>query len=107
MSAVYSLVLHITGTKESNSKKRKYKSTYSVRKCSSVRDLILFIPHLPLHPIIMVAAVSHAGASGVVAPAVGKTNVKDDNKCVMCEFVMQFLRNMLEQKDTRVRMLEG
>lgn len=46
-------------------------------------------------------AVSHAGTSGVVGPAVGKTNVKDDNKCVMCEFVMQFLRNVLEQKDTR------
>lgn len=46
-------------------------------------------------------AVSHVGANGVVAPAVGKTNIKDDNKCVMCEFVMQFLRNMLEQKDTR------
>lgn len=55
----------------------------------------------------MSAAVSHAGASGVVAPAVGKTNVKDDNKCVLCEFVMQFLRNMLEQKDTRVRTLES
>ncbi|MPC34369.1 hypothetical protein E2C01_027753 [Portunus trituberculatus] len=46
-------------------------------------------------------AVSHVGTNGVVAPAVGKTNIKDDNKCVMCEFVMQFLRNMLEQKDTR------
>lgn len=58
---------------------------------------------LPFHLIFVSAAVSHAGATGVVAPAVGKTNVNDDNKCVMCEFVMQFLRNMLEQKDTRVR----
>lgn len=59
-------------------------------------------PHLARVPLSHAGiAVSHAGASGVVAPAVGKTNVKDDNKCVMCEFVMQFLRNMLEQKDTR------
>lgn len=102
------MVLHTIGTRESNLKRRKNKSVFSVCHYSLVREArILFIHQFPPHPIIMFAAVSHAGASGVVAPAVGKTNVKDDNKCVMCEFVMQFLRNMLEQKDTRVRMLEG
>ncbi|KAG0714881.1 Prosaposin [Chionoecetes opilio] len=60
-------------------------------------------PHLPRVPLTRsgIAAVSHVGGSGVVAPAVGKTGVRDDNKCVMCEFVLQFVRNMLEQKDTR------
>lgn len=59
-------------------------------------------PHLPRVALTGSGiAVSHVGTNGVVGPAVGKTSVKDDDKCVMCEFVMQFLRNMLEQKDTR------
>ncbi|KAK3891987.1 hypothetical protein Pcinc_004153 [Petrolisthes cinctipes] len=46
-------------------------------------------------------AVSPAGRSGVVRAPLGKSHVGDDNKCVMCQFALHFLQNMLEQKDTR------
>ena len=36
--------------------------------------------------------VSNAGEAGVI------DHVSDDNKCVMCEFALHFLQNMLEQK---------
>ncbi|ROT85593.1 saposin isoform 1 [Penaeus vannamei] len=45
--------------------------------------------------------VSSAGRNGMLAAPVGKGRVGDDNKCVMCEFALHFLQNMLEQKDTR------
>nr|ADK94870.1 saposin isoform 1 [Penaeus monodon] len=45
--------------------------------------------------------VSNAGRNGMLAAPVGKGRVGDDNKCVMCEFALHFLQNMLEQKDTR------
>lgn len=99
-------MLHTTETKLSNSKEGSAgpinQFGHIVLK-GNLNSLFLY----GFLTLIASAAVSHAGTSGVVAPAVGKTNVKDDNKCVMCEFVMQFLRNMLEQKDTRVRMLES
>lgn len=41
------------------------------------------------------------GTNGVIGAALGKGHV-GDNKCVMCEFALHFLQNMLEQKDTRV-----
>lgn len=49
--------------------------------------------------------VSSAGRNGMLAAPVGKGRVGDDNKCVMCEFALHFLQNMLEQKDTRVSIL--
>ncbi|XP_071537348.1 uncharacterized protein Sap-r isoform X2 [Panulirus ornatus] len=45
--------------------------------------------------------VSPVGTNGVLGGAVGKGRVGDDNKCVMCEFAIHFLQNILEQRDTR------
>lgn len=45
---------------------------------------------------------SSVGRTGVVRAPLGKSRVGDDNKCVMCQFALHFLQNMLEQKDTRV-----
>ncbi|XP_076060400.1 prosaposin [Oratosquilla oratoria] len=46
-------------------------------------------------------SVASAGKSGLLGPAMGKSSVKDNNKCVMCEFALNFLQNILEQEDTR------
>lgn len=43
----------------------------------------------------------------MLAAPVGKGRVGDDNKCVMCEFALHFLQNMLEQKDTRVSIFDN
>lgn len=50
---------------------------------------------------------SSAGRNGMLAAPVGKGRVGDDNKCVMCEFALHFLQNMLEQKDTRVSIFDN
>lgn len=42
-----------------------------------------------------------AGNSGVLGAPLGKGHVGDGNVCVMCEFAVQFLQNMLQQKATR------
>lgn len=46
-------------------------------------------------------SVASAGSSGVIGAPLGKGHVNDDNMCVMCEFAVHFLQNMLEQKSTR------
>lgn len=45
--------------------------------------------------------VNHIGENGFVGAAAATTTKKDDQMCVMCEFAIHFLQNMLEQKDTR------
>ncbi|KAG7155148.1 Prosaposin-like 2 [Homarus americanus] len=57
--------------------------------------------HLPLVKLTKAGIdVSPVGTNGMVGAALGKGRV-GDNKCVMCEFALHFLQNMLEQKDTR------
>ncbi|XP_068207263.1 prosaposin [Palaemon carinicauda] len=48
-----------------------------------------------------------AGKTGVIGSPLGKGNVGDDNMCVMCEFAVHFLQNMLEQKSTRTEIEEA
>lgn len=58
-------------------------------------------PHLPRVPLVRNGIdVVPVGTNGMIGVALGKGHVRD-NKCVMCEFALQFLQNMLEQKDTR------
>ncbi|KAK7082394.1 hypothetical protein SK128_021438, partial [Halocaridina rubra] len=51
--------------------------------------------------------VASAGSTGVLGAPIGKGHVGDDNKCVMCEFALQFLQNMLEEKSTREQIEEA
>ncbi|XP_045625830.2 LOW QUALITY PROTEIN: prosaposin [Procambarus clarkii] len=58
-------------------------------------------PHLPRVALSKASIdVVPVGTNGVIGAALGKGHV-GDNKCVMCEFALHFLQNMLEQKDTR------